>query len=476
MLSPVMRERVFGIAFVRDSGNKVSPKRAEARYVCQACGFTSTRWIGKCPGCQGWNTLVEERMAPAGPRRGSAGKPAEIAWLDSVPDSATGRISTGIGEFYRVLGGGLVPASFVLIGGDPGIGKSTILLQAAGHLSASVPPVLYVSAEESPGQVKLRASRVGVPGTGMAILAETHMESVEEAVRRLNPSVVVIDSIQTLWTEGMASAPGSVAQVRECAGQLLRLAKTGGSSFLVVCHVTKDGMLAGPKTLEHLADCVLSFEGDRHHVYRMLRAVKNRFGSTNELGVFEMTGAGLKEVPSLGDLFLPTYDKPVPGRAVAACMEGSRPLLLEVQALVGSAAYGMPQRRSQGVDNNRLAILVAVLEKRAGLHLSSSDVFLNVAGGLLVEEPAVDLACALAVVSAFRDRPLARMALMGEVGLGGEVRPVLNLERRMEEAARMGFTRQVIPAANRKSLPAVPQGVEVEGVEDLGEAIKCALS
>jgi len=431
--------------------------------------------MGKCPGCQGWNTLVEEKVAPAGPRKGRVAKPAEVVWLDSVADSASDRLPTGIGEFDRVLGGGLVPASFVLIGGDPGIGKSTLLLQAAGNMSATAAPVLYVSAEESPAQVKLRASRIGVPGAGLAVLAETHMGSVEQAVRSLKPSVVVIDSIQTIWTEGMDSAPGSVAQVRECAGQLLRLAKTSGCSFFVVCHVTKDGMLAGPKTLEHLADCVLSFEGDRHHVYRMLRAVKNRFGSTNELGVFEMTGAGLREVISLGDLFLPTSDKPVPGRAVAACMEGSRPLLLEVQALVSSAAYGMPQRRSQGVDNNRLAILVAVLEKRAGLHLSNSDVFLNVAGGLLVEEPAVDLACALAIVSAFRDRPLARMSLVGEVGLGGEVRPVLNLERRMEEAARMGFTRQVIPAANRKTLSAVPPGVEVEGVEDLGEAIKCAM-
>jgi DNA repair protein RadA/Sms len=432
--------------------------------------------MGKCPSCQGWNTLVEEKVSPSGPRRGRTAKPAEVAWLDGVPDSASGRLPTGIPEFDRVLGGGLVPASFVLIGGDPGIGKSTLLLQAAGHLSASAPPVLYVSAEESPAQVKLRASRISVPGTGLAVLAETHMESVSEAVRRLKPSVVVIDSVQTIWTEGMASAPGSVAQVRECAGQLLRLAKTSGCSLFVVCHVTKDGTLAGPKTLEHLADCVLSFEGDRHHVYRMLRAVKNRFGSTNELGVFEMTGAGLREVPSLGDLFLPTSDRPVPGRAVAACMEGSRPLLLEVQALVASAAYGMPQRRSQGVDNNRLAILVAVLEKRAGLHLANSDVFMNIAGGLLIEEPAVDLACALSVVSAFRDRPLARIAMAGEVGLGGEVRPVLNLERRMEEAARMGFTRQLIPAANRRTLTAVPKGVDVQGVEDLGEAIKCALS
>ncbi len=451
-------------------------KLAAIRFVCQACGYSSPKWLGRCPGCQGWNTLVEERAAgPAVGGRVSSG-PAEVMWLNAVADADADRTGTGLKEFDRVLGGGLVPGSFVLIGGDPGVGKSTLLLQAAAHLAVTCPPVLYVSAEESPAQVKLRASRLGVPGEGLAVLAETRVEVIEDAVNKLKPRAAVIDSIQTIWSEGMGTAPGSVGQVRECAGQLLRLAKTGGCALLVVCHVTKDGMLAGPKTLEHLADCVLSFEGDRHHLYRILRAVKNRFGSTSEIGVFEMTGAGLSEVANVGELFLPSSDKPAAGRSVTACMEGSRPLLVEVQALVCSAAYGMPQRRSAGLDNNRLAILLAVLEKRMGYHLSGSDVFLNVAGGLLVEEPAADLACALAIVSAFKERPLQRAVLMGEVGLAGEVRPVIHLERRLEEAARLGFRRCVIPLENRRSLAGSPPGLTVEGVEDLAQAVQLVIA
>lgn len=450
------------------------------QFVCQACGYSSPKWLGRCPGCQGWNTLVEERTAPAKPGKGraaAAAPPAETEWLDSVSGSDADRTPTGLAELDRVLGGGLVPGSFVLIGGEPGIGKSTLLLQAAADVARRIPPVLYVSAEESPAQVKLRASRLNVPGGGLAVLAETRMEAIEEAVRKLKPVAVVIDSIQTIWSEALGTAPGSVGQVRECSGELLRLAKTCGTGFFVVCHVTKDGTLAGPKTLEHLADCVLSFEGDRHHLYRILRAVKNRFGSTSEIGVFEMTGTGLKEVADLGGLFLPgSSAAPAAGRSVAACMEGSRPLLVEVQALTASAAYGMPQRRSVGLDVNRLAVLLAVIEKRLGLHLSGVDVFINVAGGLFVDEPAADLACALAVVSAFREKPLPPAALIGEVGLAGEVRPVIHMERRLEEASRLGFKRCVVPAENRKSLNGVPSGVEVEGVEDLAGAVKAVLT
>ncbi|MEK7767085.1 MAG: DNA repair protein RadA, partial [bacterium] len=386
--------------------------KAETRFVCQSCGAAYAKWLGRCPSCSGWNTLVEERVGPStspGRRSGAAPDDAKVLWLDEVSDSGSVRAGTGLKEFDRVLGGGLVPGSFVLIGGAPGIGKSTLLLQAAAHLAGAHPPVLYVSAEESPAQVKLRAGRLGVPGAGLAILASTQMEAVAEAVRTLKPAVAVVDSVQTLWSDALAAAPGSVAQVRECAGSLMRLAKTTGTTLLVVCHVTKDGMLAGPKTLEHLADCVLEFEGDRHHLYRILRAAKNRFGSTNEIGVFEMTGLGLKEVEHLSALFLPGPEGATTGRAVAACMEGTRPVLVEVQALTGSAAFGMPQRRSVGVDANRVAILLAVLEKRVGLHLSTADVFLNVAGGLTIDEPAADLAAALAVVSAYKDRPLERI-------------------------------------------------------------------
>jgi len=450
-----------------------------SRYVCQACGYTSPRWLGRCPNCQGWNTLVEERAssAPGGRGRPGEAEAIEPVWLDDVSETGSPRLGTGLGELDRVLGGGLVPGSFVLIGGDPGIGKSTLLLQAAATLARTKPPVLYVSAEESAAQIKLRATRLGVPGQGLGVLAATQLEAVEAAIRKLKPAVAVVDSIQTLWSEGLGGAPGSVGQVRECAAHLTRIAKTDGIVLLVVCHVTKDGLLAGPRTLEHLADCVLEFEGDRHHFYRILRAVKNRYGSTSEIGVFEMTGAGLKEVAELGDLFLPNEGSPLAGRAVAACMEGTRPLLVEIQALVASAAYGMPQRRASGVDANRLAILLAVLEKRMGYRLAANDVFLNVAGGLLVDEPAADLAAAMAVVSAFKDRPLARAALVGEVGLSGEIRPVIHLERRLEEAARLGFKRAVIPQANRDALSAgTPLGLEIEGAADLSQAVERAFA
>ena len=454
-------------------------KAGSTKFACQACGYASPKWLGRCPNCQAWNTLVEEREA-APPGRGgrapAAGPAAEPVWLDQVSELDAARTGTGLPEFDRVLGGGLVTGSFVLVGGDPGIGKSTLLLQAAAHLARARPPVLYVSAEESPALVKLRAARLGVPGTGLAILAATQLEALEEAVRRLKPSVAIVDSIQTVWSEGLGGAPGSVGQVRECAAQCLRLAKTTGTTLLVVCHVTKDGLLAGPRTLEHLADCVLEFEGDRHHLYRILRSVKNRFGSTSEIGVFEMTGAGLREVANLGTLFMPGEGGPVPGRAVAACMEGTRPLLVEVQALVASAAWGVPQRRTSGLESTRLAILLAVLESRLGCRLGQSDVFLNVAGGLLVQEPAADLAAALAVLSAHRERPLEKVALIGEVGLAGEIRPVMHLDRRLEEAARLGFTRAIVPRANKDVLPSTPKGLAVEGVADLKAAAGAALT
>lgn len=396
-------------------------------------------------------------------------------WVNEIPEDGATRIPTGIGEFDRVLGGGLVPGSFVLIGGDPGIGKSTLLLQSAGRLARIKPPVLYVSAEESPAQIRMRAARLGVPGEGLAVLAETRLEDIEAAVEKMKPAVVIIDSIQTVWSEALGTAPGSVGQVRECAGSLMRIAKTTGCALFVVCHVTKDGMLAGPKTLEHLADCVLSFDGDRHHFYRILRGAKNRFGSTAEIGVFEMDGAGLKEVPNVGGLFLSPSDAKTPGKAVAACLEGSRSLLVEVQALTGTAAFGVPQRRAQGIDPTRLTILLAVLEKRLGFRVANQDVFLNIPGGLTVEEPAIDLACALAVASALRDGPVVRAAFFGEVGLAGEVRPVPHPERRMEEAVRLGFDRCILPKENLTGGIRVPSGLKAEGVADLKGALELAM-
>ena len=465
------------------------------RFVCQACGYAAARWMGRCSSCQGWNTMVEERQRAStgvGARPGRTKNAEAPIWLKEISEDGSERMPTGIGEFDRVLGGGLVPGSFVLIGGDPGIGKSTLLLQAAGKLSASRPPVLYVSAEESPAQVKMRASRLGVDGSGLAILAETRIEDIEEAVEKLKPTIVVIDSIQTVWSEALGTAPGSVGQVRECAGSLMRMAKSSGVALFVVCHVTKDGTLAGPKVLEHLADCVLSFEGDRHHLYRILRAEKNRFGSTSEIGVFEMEGAGLREVSELGALFLSGAGDDAPGKAVAACMEGSRPLLVEVQALTGPAAFGFPQRRAQGIDSTRLMILLAILEKRMGFRVSTQDVFLNVPGGLTVEDPAADLACALAVASALKDRPLRKAAFFGEIGLSGEVRAVPHSERRMEEAVRLGFNLCMCPPAGERARSRpfgadpptgrnnggmrTPAGAETVMVKDLSEALDRALS
>ena len=449
-------------------------KAAEVRFVCQACGNASPKWLGRCPNCQGWNSLVEERAEPAS--RGARGASAQPVWLTSIAKSDSDRISTGMPELDRVLGGGLVPASFVLVGGDPGIGKSTLLLQAAANLTRAGATVLYVSAEESPAQVKLRAERLGVGGARMAILAETEVEAIQEAVGKIKPAAMVIDSIQTIWSRGMGTAPGSVGQVRECSGTLLRMAKSGGPALFVVCHVTKDGALAGPKVLEHLADCVLTFEGDRHHFYRILRSTKNRYGSTSEIGVFEMTGGGLLEVANPGSLFVSGSDKQAPGRAVAGCLEGTRPMMVEIQSLTGPSAYGIPQRRSQGVDSNRLAILLAVLEKRLGFHLSNQDVFLNVAGGLAIDEPAADMACALAIASSFRDKVLERAVFVGEVGLAGEIRPVVHLERRLEEAARAGYLKCVVPKANAERISAGPPGMRIEGVEELSEALGCSFS
>ena len=440
-------------------------------YTCQQCGLQSPKWLGRCPDCGQWGGLVEEtvtvsksgRVAPA------AGGTAPQR-LHEVSVIGEERLCSGFGEFDRVLGGGTVPGSFILIGGDPGIGKSTLLLQAANHWAA-LGPVLYVTAEESTRQVKLRAERLGVGATELFLLAENSLETVLARVRELKPAFLVIDSIQTVFTNALESAPGSVSQVRECAGKLMQLAKGEGVATFLVGHVTKDGAIAGPRMLEHMVDTVLYFEGDAGHPYRILRAVKNRFGSTNEIGVFEMKDIGLAEVPNPSELFLAERPQDAPGSVVVASIEGTRPILVELQALVSGTAFGNPRRTAMGIDANRVSLLVAVLEKKVGYTLLAQDIFLNVAGGVKLNEPAIDLGVVAALASSHLNRPVpARTVLFGEVGLAGEVRAVSRPELRVKEAARLGFDRCLLPAGNLKHLDR-PKGMELLGVKSADEAM-----
>ena len=463
-------------------------------FSCQECGAQSPKWLGRCADCGAWNSLVEERQLPpsataaagGAPRYGlaSASGPQLYADIDTV---VAERISTGVSEFDRVLGGGVVPGSLVLIGGEPGIGKSTLLLQAAAHFAKAVGPVLYSSGEESEHQIKSRGERLGVDlstGSGSSratsreqpaplyILAETCLERILEEISRLRPAFIIVDSVQTVFSLKFQSAPGSIGQVRESATQLLFAAKGQNIPTFLVGHVTKDGALAGPKALEHIVDTVLYFEGEKHHAHRVIRAVKNRFGAVSELGVFEMTGRGLRGVANPSQLFLAERRAGAPGSAVLSCVEGSRPLLVEVQALVSSSTYGNARRMASGVDQNRLSLLLAVLEKRAGLNLIADDVFINVAGGIAVDEPAADLAVTGAVASSLRNRTVrAGTAVFGEVGLAGEVRGVSQAALRVREAAQMGFTRCVIPEGNC-SPDDVPAGIELVGVRTVSEALE----
>lgn len=458
-------------------------KAPKTIYACQACGAQAAKWVGRCPDCGAWNAMVEERPAPlaAAPATDIAKRyslavtngPQLYADIDTV---VAERISTGIGEFDRVLGGGVVPGSLVLIGGEPGIGKSTLLLQAAAHFATEVGPVLYSSGEESEHQIKSRGERLGIERAPLYILAETCLERILEEVARLNPAFIIVDSIQTVFSLRFQSAPGSIGQVRESATQLLFAAKGRNIPTFLVGHVTKDGAIAGPKALEHIVDTVLYFEGEKHHAHRVVRAVKNRFGAVSELGVFEMTGRGLEAVPNPSQLFLAERRESAPGSAVLSCIEGSRPMLVEIQALVSTSSYGNARRMASGVDQNRLSLLLAVLEKRAGLNLSGEDVFVNVAGGLSVDEPAADLAVVAAIASSVRNRPIiAGTAVFGEVGLAGEVRGVPQAALRIREAAQMGFTRCVVPDGN--SAPAdVPPGLEVVGVKSVSEALDALMT
>ncbi|MCW5891267.1 MAG: DNA repair protein RadA [bacterium] len=453
-----------------DKGRKSAVRTA---FVCQQCGHASPRWLGQCPGCQAWNTLVEEALPDARPRSSHAAtRPAAADGprpLASVTAGDAIRRSTGLAELDRVLGGGLVAGSLVLLGGDPGIGKSTLTLQALSNLAAQGQPVLYVAGEESPEQVRLRADRLGLADAGVLILPETGAEAVVEQMERLRPVAVVIDSIQTLHTAALGSAPGSVGQVRESAALVATQAKASGTACILIGHVTKEGSLAGPRVLEHLVDTVCYFEGDGAHALRVLRAVKNRFGSTNEVGVFEMGEGGLSEVQNPSAAFLAERPVDAPGSAVLATLEGTRPMLVEIQALVSRSGLAMPRRTAIGLDPGRVALLIAVLEKRMRVQLHDQDVFLNVAGGLRVDEPAADLAVVAAVASSARGRPLpSDVVVWGEVGLTGEVRSAARAEIRVREAARQGFRTCILPAGNARGL-AAPAGTRLRGVAALDQ-------
>ena len=447
-------------------------KAPKTVYQCSECGGTAPKWQGKCPHCGEWNTLQESLAAPE-PKNARfqswAADTAQVQALSDVTAIEVPRNPTGMGELDRVLGGGLVNGAVILLGGDPGIGKSTLLLQTVAKMAQSR-KVLYVSGEESAQQVALRAQRLELPTEGVNLLAEIRMEAIQTALKQHEPAVVVIDSIQTIYSDQITSAPGSVSQVRECAAQLTRMAKQMGIAMILVGHVTKDGAIAGPRVLEHMVDTVLYFEGDQHYYYRMIRAIKNRFGAANELGVFAMTDRGLREVGNPSAIFLSRHDSPVAGSVVMVTREGSRPMLVEVQALVDESHLSTPRRVAVGLDPSRLAMLLAVLHRHGGVATYDQDVFVNVVGGVRVTETGGDLAVLLAVLSSLRDRPWAGdRVVFGEVGLAGEVRPVVGGEERLREAAKHGFRLAVVPKANapRRS----PEGIEVVAVTRLQEAL-----
>ena len=453
-------------------------------YTCTACGYESPRWVGRCPSCGAWNTMEEAVSAQSARTAQSGGKiaanqrpgtGASALLLKDIPEDTALRTATGISELDRVLGGGIVEGGLMLIGGDPGIGKSTLLLQVCAHLAEGGKRVLYISGEESARQIKLRANRLGVTAQNLYVLADNALDAVEEKLRTLQSDVAVVDSIQTMYRPEMASAPGSVSQIREGTSLLLRLCKETGTSVFLVGHVTKEGAIAGPRMLEHMVDVVLYFEGDRQQDYRLLRAVKNRFGSVNELGVFRMTGKGMQVVPNPSEELLSHRAKGTSGSAVFCGMEGSRPLLCDVQALTSQTYFGTPRRTVSGADGGRVALLLAVLEKRAAQRTYNQDVYINVAGGLELSEPAADLALCAAVASSLKDQAIGpEVAVMGEVGLAGEVRTIPQCERRVAECARLGFTTVVAPRSNVRNLR-IPEGIRVIGVDTVAQALSVLL-
>ena len=443
-------------------------------FFCQECGYESSKWMGQCPGCRAWNSFVEEPVVKSSGK--SAGKlgsgTVKPVTLEEIETSETERISSGMTELDRVLGGGIVPGSLVLVGGDPGIGKSTILLQVCKNLAGAGVSTLYVSGEESLRQIKMRAARIGTFSGNVKFMCETSLAEIEGAITKEKPKVVIIDSIQTMCNEEISSAPGSVSQVRESTSVLMQLAKKQGVMIFIVGHVTKEGTVAGPRVLEHMVDTVLYFEGDRHAAYRILRGVKNRFGSTNEIGVFEMREDGLSEVANPSEYMLSGRPENASGSVVACSMEGTRPILLEIQSLVCRTSFGIPRRTAAGTDTNRVNLLLAVLEKRLNLPLSSCDAYINIAGGIRMNEPAIDLAVVLAVISSYQDKPIDEKTIVfGEVGLSGEVRAVSMARQRVMEAKKLGFKRVILPKVSAQSMEPV-EGIQLVGVASVLDALR----
>jgi DNA repair protein RadA/Sms len=447
--------------------------KSVTKYVCQSCGFSSLRWLGKCPECETWNSFIEE-ITHSDKRRFSS-KPKDIVDLkitnlskiSEIDVKEDKRTTTKIDELDRVLGGGIVAGSVILVGGDPGIGKSTLMMQLADKVKEKI--ILYVSGEESPKQIKLRCERLGFAHDDFYILSETSLEIIAAVIDKLKPHIVIIDSVQTIYRNELESSPGSVSQLRESTAAIIQIAKAKNISFFLIGHITKEGVIAGPKVLEHMVDTVLQFEGERTHAYRVLRSVKNRFGSTNEIGIFEMTGTGLIEVKNPSEVFLSQRGRGISGSTVSASMEGTRPILIEVQALVSSSGYSVPQRTATGFDYKRLAILIAVLEKKIGIHLSKFDVFLNIAGGIKIDEPSIDLAAAMSICSSFRDSSIdPDMLILGEIGLSGEIRTISFADRRIQEAVKLGFKKIVLPKSNLKNFKqnGVLEYIPVENIQD----------
>ena len=444
-------------------------------FYCQSCGYESSKWMGQCPGCREWNTFVEEKIntktsvSAVSGRTGQGG--GNLSKLSEITLQDEERMSTHMKELDRVLGGGIVPGSLILVGGDPGIGKSTLLLQVCRYMAADNRKILYISGEESLKQIKIRANRIGEFGDTLYLLCETNLGVIEEAIRRLTPDITLIDSIQTMYQDAVSSAPGSVSQVREATNVFLQLAKGMGTSIFIVGHVTKEGTVAGPRVLEHMVDTVLYFEGDRHASYRILRGVKNRFGSTDEIGVFEMQEEGLAEVANPSEFMLDGKPEGASGSIVSCSMEGTRPILIEIQALVCRTNFGFPRRQAIGTDFNRVNLLMAVLEKRVGLQMSDCDAYVNLAGGMRISEPAIDLGIAMAIASSFKNRPIDdKVAAFGEVGLSGEVRGISMIEQRIQEAAKMGFTTCIIPGVCVKQVKN-KENVKILGFSSVQDAI-----
>ncbi len=450
--------------------------KQKTTYACQNCGASSPRWIGKCPACGEWNTYVEEIVAPIDKKRraGVIGGQTKPVSFDDIGSMDEDRTLSGLEEFDRVMGGGIVRGAVCLLGGDPGIGKSTLMMQIAAKLPL---PVLYVTGEESLRQIKLRAERLQLASAkNIVLFAETNLDLIADVITKVKPGLVILDSIQTMYRPELESAPGSVSQVRESTAHVIRIAKTNEIPVFLVGHVTKEGAIAGPRVIEHMVDAVLQFEGEQHYSYRVLRSMKNRFGSTNEIGIFEMRDAGLREVRNPSEVFLSERHSGISGSTVVASIEGTRPILIEVQALVSPTSYGMPQRTTTGFDLKRLQLLLAVLEKRVGISINAQDVFVNIAGGVRIDEPAVDLGIAMAIVSSFRDVPAdAGTAIVGEVGLGGEIRTISHIEKRIQEASKLGFKNILLPSNNVRGLKPA-NGIDIIPVDSLSRAIDILLT